>query len=228
MSFLQFVLIVERYPQGTWQFMSAKLLSQPHSDQGLEDDRESAFYVLLYLGLLYTKHNQISQKLDTYLEIFDYTTIANNVAEGGDLKKAFLVSHGRADALIFDCHPMNNLIKDLRNTFSVRYEEPPSEAVLSNYEDLKRNSDGFAQALLYHPAALHEARQNLLKERGWFVKTIVKYLEDPDLVWPTDDTAKSNREVNSKKRKRQEMRLNLGLKLKKSSRDNRSSSKLVP
>jgi len=207
--------------------MSAKLLSEPHSNQGIEDDRESAFYVLLYLGLLYTKHNQISQKLDTYLEIFDYTTVANNVAEGGDLKSNFLVTHSRADALNFDCHPMNDLIKDFRNTFSVRYEEPPSVAVLSNYEDLKRNPNGFAQALLYHPAALHEARQNLLKERGWLVKTIVKYLDDPDLVWPTDNMAKNNREANSKKRKRQEMELNSGLKSKKSSRDDRSSSKLV-
>ena len=93
----------------------------------------------------------------------------------------------------------------LRSIFAVHYEEPPSEAVLSNYEDLKCNPDGFSPALLYHPAALHEARQNFLQERGWLVKTIVKY---PDLAWPINDM---NREANSKK----------------SSCDNRSSSKLV-
>ena len=44
----------------------------------------------------------------------------------------------------------------LRSTLAVRYEEPPSEAVLSNYEDLKCNPNDFPQALLYPPAALHE------------------------------------------------------------------------
>jgi len=83
----------------------------------------------------------------------------------------------------------------------------------------------FADALVDHPAALYEARQKLIHERGWLVKTIVKYLDDPDLAWPIDDIAKNNREGNLKKRKRQEMELNS--KSKKSSRDNRSSSKLV-
>ena len=74
------------YFQGTWQFMSAKLLSEPHLNQGIEDDRESAFYVLLYLGLLYTKHNQVRQELESYMEIFNYVTFVNNdVAKGGDL-----------------------------------------------------------------------------------------------------------------------------------------------
>jgi hypothetical protein len=203
--------------------MSAKLLSEPHSNQGIEDDRESAFYVLLYLGLLYTKHNQISQKLDTYLEIFDYTTVANNVAEGGDLKSNFLVTHGRADALKFDCHPMNDLIDDLRTNFSVRYEAPPSEAVLANYEELKRNPNVIASALLYHPAALYETRRNTLQERGWLVETISKYLDDPD-VWTMDNAANIN--LVSKKRKRQETAQNSGVKSKKSN-INKSSSKLV-
>jgi len=83
-------------------------------NQGIEDDRESAFYALLYLGLRFTKHNQVLQELESYMEIFDYVTFANNnVAKGGDLKKAFLVSYGHAEALNFDCHPMNDLIKDL-------------------------------------------------------------------------------------------------------------------
>jgi hypothetical protein len=51
--------------------MSAALLSEPQLTQGIEDDRESTFYVLLYLGLLYTKHNQVLQKLESYMEIFD-------------------------------------------------------------------------------------------------------------------------------------------------------------
>ncbi len=81
---------------------------------------------------------------------------------------------------------------------------------------MKLNPNVLAGALLYHPAALYEARQNWLQERGWLVKTIMKYLDDPDLVWLTDDVAKNNREANLKKRKRQEMELISGLKSKKS------------
>jgi len=56
---------------------------------------------------------------------------------------------------------------------------------------LKLNLDVLSGALLYHPAALYEARQKLIHERGWLVKTIVKYLEDPH-VWPADDVANIN------------------------------------
>lgn len=41
--------------------------------------------------LLYTKHNQVLQELESYMEILDYVTIGNNnVAKGGHLKKALL------------------------------------------------------------------------------------------------------------------------------------------
>jgi hypothetical protein len=208
-----FYKIIELCPQGTWQFMSAKLLSEPHLNQGIEDDRESAFYVLLYLALLYTQHNQILQELESYMEIFDYVTIGHdNVAKGGALKRDFLLSSSRADALNFDCHPMNDLVKDLRNTFSVRYEPPPSEAVLARYENMKFRPE-FADALVDNPAALYEARQNLLRERGWLVKTISKYLDGLH-VWPDNGAARIN--LFSKKRKRQEMEQNSRVKSKKS------------
>jgi hypothetical protein len=219
-----FYKIVECYAQGTWQFMSAKLLSDTRLKQGIEDDRESAFYVLLYLGLLYTKHNQIYQELESYMEIFDYVTFAhNNVAKGGALKRDFLLSRTRADALDFACRPMNDLMKDLRSTFSVRYEAPPSEAILANYEDLKGNPNILTGALLYHPAALHEGRNNTLRERGWLVEIILKHLDNPH-VWPADDAARIN--LFSKKRKPQEMEHNSGVKSKKSN-TNRSGSKIV-
>jgi hypothetical protein len=180
--------------------MSAALLSEPESNQGIEDDRESAFYVLLYLGLLYTKHNQVLRKLGSYVEIFDYTTVSNNVAEGGGLKRDFLVTRNRADALEFDCPPMNRLIKELRTTFSVRYVEPPSEDAFARYETMKLNPEVFGDALVDHPAAVHGAHKKDLRNREWFVKTIEKYLDDQD--WPSDDAAELN--PISRKRKREE------------------------
>jgi len=59
---------VELYFSGYMAIMSAKLLSEPRTNQGIEDDRESPFYVLLYLGLRYTKHNQVLQELESYME----------------------------------------------------------------------------------------------------------------------------------------------------------------
>jgi hypothetical protein len=146
--------------------MSAKLLSDTRLKQGIEDDRESAFYVLLYLGLLYTKNNQIYQDLESYMEIFDYVTFGHNsVAKGGDLKSNFLATQGRADALKFDCKPMNDLMKDLRSTVSVRYEAPPSE-VFARFDIQSNVADTLA--------AIHERRQCTLREQGWLVKTILK------------------------------------------------------
>jgi len=191
------------YSQGTWQFMSAALLSEPHLNQAIEDDRESAFYVLLYIGLLYTKHNQVSQKLGSYMEIFDYTTIVNNVAEGGRLKTNFLVTDKEAKALTFQCPPMNNLIKELRATFAIRYVEPPSEEAFARYESMKRNPNVFADVLVDHPAALYEVHKRKLQERGWLVETLERYLSDPE--WPQlADAAELNPIVKDKKRKREE------------------------
>ena len=207
-----FYKIVECYAQGTWQFMSAKLLSDTRLKQGIEDDRESAFYVLLYLGLLYTKNNQIYQELESYMEIFDYVTFGHNsVAKGGDLKSNFLVTQGRADALKFDCKPMNDLMKDLRSTFSVRYEPSLSE-VFARFDIQPNVADTLA--------ALHDRRQSILRERGWLVKTILKHL---DKRWPENDEARRN-DLLPKKRKRQDTEQNSGVKSRRSN-ISRSSSK---
>jgi hypothetical protein len=75
------------------------------------------------------------------MEIFDYTTIVNNVAKGGRLKTNFLVTDKEAKALTFQCPPMNGLVKELRATFAIRYVEPPSEeASLPEHETQSRRS----------------------------------------------------------------------------------------
>jgi len=148
------------------------------------------------------------------MEIFDYVTFGHNsVAKGGDLKSNFLATQGRADALKFDCKPMNDLMKDLRSTFSVRYEAPPSE-VFARF-DIQSN---FADTL----AAIHERRQCTLREQGWLVKTILKHL---DKEWPENDEARRN-DLLPKKRKRQDTEQNSGVKSRRSN-NNRSSSKLM-
>jgi len=58
----------------------------------------------------------------------------NNVAKGGDLKKAFLDNHGRADALKFRLPPDDDLVKGSPNTLSVRYEELHRRLLLPDIE----------------------------------------------------------------------------------------------
>jgi hypothetical protein len=98
---------------------------------------------------------------------------------------------------------MNDLIKELRTTFSIRYLEMPSEASFKRYEAMKLQPEVYADALVHHPAALYEAHRNNLQERGWLVRTISKYLDDPH-VWTMDDAANIN--LVSKKRKRHRIR----------------------
>ncbi len=137
------------------------------------------------------------------MEIFDYTTVVDNVAKGGRLKTNFLATDKEARVLDFQSRPMNDLVKELRATFSIRYVEPPSDDARAHYENMKRNPDVLPDALLYHPAGVYEAHKEKLQERGWLVTTMEKYLDDP--IWPETDAAQLNMtNAKDKKRKRKE------------------------
>jgi hypothetical protein len=104
------------------------------------------------------------------------------VIEEGDLKKAFLVTRSRANALEFDCHPLNELIKELRTTFSIRYVELPAEAAFERYE-----------------------------ERGWLVRTIEKYLDGqewPDDAAKLNPISKKRKREEKKQKGSKSKRVN--------------------
>jgi hypothetical protein len=104
------------------------------------------------------------------------------VIEEGDLKKAFLVTRSRANALEFDCHPLNELIKELQTTFSIRYVELPAEAAFERYE-----------------------------ERGWLVRTIEKYLDGqewPDDAAKLNPISKKRKREEKKQKGSKSKRVN--------------------
>ncbi|KAF9514248.1 hypothetical protein BS47DRAFT_1343410, partial [Hydnum rufescens UP504] len=54
---------------GTWQFISARLLISPSLPHELADDRESAFWVLLWVSLRYTNYNLSPDELARRLKM---------------------------------------------------------------------------------------------------------------------------------------------------------------
>ncbi|KAF9023041.1 hypothetical protein BDZ89DRAFT_990143 [Hymenopellis radicata] len=73
---------------GTWQFISAHLAENPGADHTVLDDRESAFYVLVYVALRHLRHNMDPQDLSGLLRVFDdYVVQAGRPDKGGASKK---------------------------------------------------------------------------------------------------------------------------------------------
>ncbi|KAG2131428.1 uncharacterized protein EDB93DRAFT_1108121 [Suillus bovinus] len=72
---------------GTWQFMSAALLSDPTKHQDFEDDLESFLHVLTWTAIRYCPSNLTAQERSSYLSlIFDEVQEKNGVYVGGDCK----------------------------------------------------------------------------------------------------------------------------------------------
>jgi hypothetical protein len=47
--------------QGTWQFMSTRLLTNPGSKYTITDDLESHYFVLMWTALHWVKHSSLTQ-----------------------------------------------------------------------------------------------------------------------------------------------------------------------
>lgn len=162
------------FTQGTWQFMSVAILRDPKRRQDHIDDRESAFHVLVYNLLRYTKHNRL-KGLQGELRIFDECDEGNT---GGKLKAFFLLQDVKG--LVFTKRPvLDQLIQELAVTFSVRYEGPPDAAL-----DAFFKSEAGAESSL-NPAI----RRRNLNERWWLVETMRKYLQDKSEWINKDDRA---------------------------------------
>lgn len=76
--------------QGTWQFMSMRLLGQPNKKHTLQDDLESFFWVLLYVIIRYlvTSLGNSFESIPTVMQtIFDVFASNGNQTVGGAYKK---------------------------------------------------------------------------------------------------------------------------------------------
>ncbi|TFY65747.1 hypothetical protein EVG20_g5347 [Dentipellis fragilis] len=112
---------------GTWQFMSPRRLRDVSWRHDAADDRESVFWVLLWLALNYSVHSLTPVALRKYLiRIFDDYTLEDGCHTGGDWKDALFEKKciGGYLPTTFSPDGLQNTLEELHRTFRIR---PPLE-----------------------------------------------------------------------------------------------------
>jgi hypothetical protein len=123
------------YIQGTWAFTSAKILRTPHRvAHTLWDDMESAFWVLIYLALLYLKHDYKPGALyHIRKRLFDAKVCeADGSVTGGHEKKMVIAfctfEHSHEVLPSFEVPGLNITLEKLGSIFDVFYRAPRPKA----------------------------------------------------------------------------------------------------
>jgi hypothetical protein len=153
--------------------MSARLLEDQNHFHDIEDDRESALYVLLWTALRYTKHAEELKNTVTVkqlLEAFDEASPdGSGGVMGGVLKTKFLSTNSE---LRFEGRPQfEALILKLCRAFGFRY------AVQLFPEDTERFRKG----------------REILRSENWLVDMLRHFLDADG--WPSDDKAEPQETV---------------------------------
>ncbi|KAG1763736.1 hypothetical protein EV702DRAFT_1156666 [Suillus placidus] len=183
---------------GTWQFMSAALLLDPTKHQDFEDDLESFLHVLTWTSIRYCPSNLTAQERTVYLSsTFDEVHEKNNVFVGGEVKSGRLVKNTYlpSELITFSAgSPLLDLLREISLPFAVRYQSPPSEQDVRNFEEARSAGDLSTPLwvnILANLSVVGQYNQKLekLKSSFWFPSTIRAYLQNPDLTWPTNDKA---------------------------------------
>lgn len=166
---------------GTWQFISCRLLQDSTLVQTPEDDRESAFWVLLYCALRFSASDLSPQGRSNLLAKFDESAPAETGHVGGVHKKDLL---SKPFTFKFTSSPINDLLEELRAVFAAAYEPEPSEAAkqaLLRLVAIDPTSVEDLQPYRWLVAAKQRA------DDKWLIGVLEKYLALPD--WPRHDKA---------------------------------------
>ena len=117
-SFIYTDTYVESDPQGTWQFISTKLLEFPGSGHTLTDDLESHFFVLMWVALHWVKHDKAG-KIDMEF-IFDQQRPLEHGIIGGGVGKSEMYKTEQKElrGVEFSCEPFEKLFWSLWKLFS--------------------------------------------------------------------------------------------------------------
>ena len=111
--------------QGTWQFMSARLIGNMEGPHVLVDDLESSIYILLWTALMYSECSDITQVPSFMEHVIDPQPHHNT---GGYGKTDFLQARTFLKTVKFPNRPaLDKLLDDLAIMFSVRYETAPTD-----------------------------------------------------------------------------------------------------
>ncbi|KAF9479478.1 hypothetical protein BDN70DRAFT_993435 [Pholiota conissans] len=183
---------------GTWQFMSVKLLRNPTKIQTLEDDRESAFWVLLWVALQHSQFNSDTFNAKECMNAFDELRpgIRDTEYTGGLGKESYLLTYLQKGLRFTGRPEMDNLMAYLSSVLRVRYEAEPSQTLKDDadlfekkLEEAKQKGDPseiqYAQIFLRgNVAHLYKNRMSLLTTKGWFTETLRAYVAKGE--WPKD------------------------------------------
>ncbi|KAI9442014.1 hypothetical protein BJY52DRAFT_1229263 [Lactarius psammicola] len=203
---------------GTWQYMAADLIENPKINQTFVHDIESAFFVLLWMALLYVKSDWLTDRLSSFVSsIFDPLVFGNS---GGSMKIMFMLSD-RLDSLNFHRNtPLAQLLRTLRELLGVRYKKRPVKAPRIHALDVKDviqqalHKDARDPASVPMPAATselsneetkfqeqlkdYEIRMSALKNHDVVIFAITSAIDDESTPWPADEPAEKQALVLSR------------------------------
>ncbi|KAI5115007.1 hypothetical protein M0805_008182, partial [Coniferiporia weirii] len=186
---------------GTWQFISAALLQNPHTKQHIySDDLESFLHVATYTSLLCTTNYSTDKRiyLTKYMQMFDEKVIRQGAgfsyAIGGE-KKLLMLGCGSyiSEKLMFPNRPrLGDLLSDFSSLFRPIYEiverKPSIFSVDSDYSEDDRPE---RVARLRERKKAKIARMNKWSEGGGakIHRAFQRALGD-ESAWPSNDASK--------------------------------------
>jgi hypothetical protein len=140
------------------------------------------------MALCYSSHNVPPKKLRGLLEMFDEAFYTEQGTNGGRLKRDCLTSRSMERSVTFTHRPgLDNLLRELTDTFAVRYEKTPTSEELARFEMLQSS---IPHALLQNDVVFkYQSRLQALVEPNWLIDTFRRHLEDRD-AWLAADKAK--------------------------------------
>ena len=188
--------------QGTWQFISVRLLSQPGAEHQLQDDLESFFWVLLWVSLRYTAHNQDPERLGSLLSSFDQVFWGSN--QGGEHKQNILMARHIPERVVFSAGDgLNTIFSKFNDLLTIRYEKGMDKANLVVYERLKKIFLPSDDAIRLHPVHIYNQRVERLRTSEFALGILREATKDRSL-WSRNDKAAiqmfSVKNVTTKKR----------------------------
>ena len=106
--------------QGTWQFMSTRLLADPRSKHTITDDLESHWFVLMWTALHWVKHDQSNDPIIDMEYIFNQQRpLPGGITQGGAGKAGMYWSRSsELHEVEFSCKPFDGLFWDLWMLFA--------------------------------------------------------------------------------------------------------------
>jgi hypothetical protein len=154
--------------QGTWQFISARLLQARESAAHTPaDDWESFFHVLCWVVLRFTRHGLNPAQLTNELRnTYDDSYMDGGKVYGGENKEMRIKSRFISSRAQVPPGPLLDLLKDLVDVCAIRYEDPPTKEAQERYElslQLVARDPSLAAILVDHPVKLYHDLKEKLK-----------------------------------------------------------------